>query len=427
MHFRTNSIRPMRSRSATVMKLAAGVGVVGLVVAVRAYGEPILAREMVVPDALTIFDATMDKVAMGFVDRARFDPAWRESLADTRAKLAVPVTVGALEDATNLLLDRLHSSHTEFLSNADQEYWALSSVFSRSIDGAPVRQIGAWFKRIDGTWFVSSVFENSPAAAAGLLAGDEIVAVDGAPLRPVASFADASASVDVEYRRDAGASTAHLAIRPKLMSVQRALLDGMAGSQKVIEAKGRRIGYVHLWIGTHPDFQTALAHAADTFETTADAMILDLRDGFGGAGPAYVTPFFDHDDTGKPIRQRYTKPLVVLINHGTRSGKEWVAELLKAHGRATLIGTRTAGYFRAGMRFDIAPGRFLLYLAVQSSDTPPRRPRTDAERQKVADDWVDPPALEGVGVSPDITVESPLPYCAGADPQLQAAIAQLTR
>jgi hypothetical protein len=79
------------------------------------------------------------------------------------------------------------------------------------------------------------------------------------------------------------------------------------------------------------------------------------------------------------------------------------------------------------MPFNIAPGRFLLYLAVQSSDMPPRRPRSDAERQKIADDWVDPPALEGVGVSPDITVESPLPFSAGADPQLNAAIAQLAR
>ena len=40
----------------------------------------------------------------------------------------------------------------------------------------------------------------------------------------------------------------------------------------------------------------------------------------------------------------------------------------------------------------------------------------------VADVRVDGVRLEGVGVAPDVVVERPIPYAAGADPQVDAAI-----
>ena len=46
----------------------------------------------------------------------------------------------------------------------------------------------------NGLWFVSDVYDGSPAARAGILVGDEILAVDGQPYRELASFATRSAS-----------------------------------------------------------------------------------------------------------------------------------------------------------------------------------------------------------------------------------------
>jgi carboxyl-terminal processing protease len=92
----------------------------------------------------------------------------------------------------------------------------------------------------------------------------------------------------------------------------------------------------------------------------------------------------------------------VLINGGTRSGKEWVAFLLAEAGR-TLVGTRTRGAFLGGRPYLLGGGKYLLYLAVN---------------------WPGPKGvnLEGVGVAPRIEVSQELPYSAGADPQLERAL-----
>lgn len=43
----------------------------------------------------------------------------------------------------------------------------MESVFSGSVDGAPAPQIGAWFVRQHGKWFVQNVFSGSSAQRSG--------------------------------------------------------------------------------------------------------------------------------------------------------------------------------------------------------------------------------------------------------------------
>ncbi|MGO4843996.1 PDZ domain-containing protein, partial [Rhizobiaceae sp. 2RAB30] len=57
----------------------------------------------------------------------------------------------------------------------------------------------------NGLGFVSEVYDGSPAARAGILVGDEILSVDGAPYREIASFeGKVGKSVTVELRRRPG-------------------------------------------------------------------------------------------------------------------------------------------------------------------------------------------------------------------------------
>jgi carboxyl-terminal processing protease len=70
-----------------------------------------------------------------------------------------------------------------------------------------------------------------------------------------------------------------------------------------------------------------------------------------------------------------------------------------------VVGSRTAGALLAGRGFLLSDGS-LLVLAV--SDV-----RVEGVR------------LEGRGVAPDIEVPFRLPYAAGRDPQLEAALAEL--
>jgi len=78
---------------------------------------------------------------------------------------------------------------------------------------------------------------------------------------------------------------------------------------------------------------------------------------------------------------------VVLINGGSRSGKELLAYSFKAAGRARLVGENTAGAVVAGRLYPL-DGKCALYLAVCDI--------TLEGKQK--------DRLEGVGVAPDIVV-----------------------
>ena len=80
-------------------------------------------------------------------------------------------------------------------------------------------------------------------------------------------------------------------------------------------------------------------------------MILDLRDGFGGRPEGYGDPFFRPDvklDWKFPSSTThelfgYQRPLVVIINGGSRSAKEVLSFIFKASHRAVLVGSNTAG------------------------------------------------------------------------------------
>jgi carboxyl-terminal processing protease len=356
-------------------------------------------------NALSIFDQTTDLITKNFYDRTFRGLPWENLVKSARSKIKPTSPDDHLEAVLNQLLDKLHASHTEFLSTADQEYWALESIFSGKVDGAPLQQIGAWYVNVGGKWFIRNAFEESPAALSGLLAGDEIVSVDNQPFEPVNSFRKSSQrTFSVQIKRSQSAEIETVYVTAADESYQRSMLKGTLASYKVYEICGKKVGYFHLWAGTNDESQDALANIAHKAAQETDSFILDLRDGFGGAYPGYLNPFYDHDDQGKPTSQIYSKPMVTLINDGVRSGKEWISDILKQTHRATLIGTQTKGYFLAAKIFPVVPGRFDLYLAVAKGPGPD---------------------LEGNGVKPDIEVSFALPYSAGFDPQLERGLSFL--
>jgi carboxyl-terminal processing protease len=98
---------------------------------------------------------------------------------------------------------------------------------------------------------------------------------------------------------------------------------------------------------------------------------------------------------------KWRKPVAMLINGGTRSGKEVLAYGFRKYRLGEVIGTRTEGAVLAATAFLIGAG--LLLLAV-------------------ADVMVDGERLEGVGVAPTIEVQASPASTGGDDPQLNRAI-----
>jgi carboxyl-terminal processing protease len=140
----------------------------------------------------------------------------------------------------------------------------------------------------------------------------------------------------------------------------------------------------------------------------------DLRDGWGGAIPEYLDLFntraptmqvTDRNGASEFENVKWRKPVAMLVNGGTRSGKEILAYGFKKYRLGEVIGSRTEGAVLAATAFLVGGG--LLLLAVEDV-------RVDGER------------LEGVGVAPTIEVQAEPASVGLGDPQLNRAIAVLS-
>jgi carboxyl-terminal processing protease len=333
--------------------------------------------------------------------RTRFyDPAraerWTAENADYAAKVRDDLE---FRDETRKRLAALKASHTEYFLPTDPGYRDLLSIFEpvlhRPAEG-PSPGFGI-VETAEGR-FVARVFLGGPADTAGLRRGDRVYAVDAEAGR-----------IQVQSRRDGEVKT--VAVNPRRIDPKKEWEEAQRSGTRVVERNGHRVGYVPVWSCAGVDVQGLLAEAFATILADAEALVLDLRSGWGGCNPELVALF----DPAVPVFTRidrkgkrslwaasWRKPLVVLIDGGSRSGKEVVARALQKSGRATLVGERTAGWVLAGQPFLLSDGS-LLYLAVQDV-------LSDGER------------LEGVGVKPDVEVAAGLPYAEGKDPQLERAL-----
>jgi len=334
----------------------------------------------------------------------------------------------SLEEASvviNQMLSELKTSHTRFYSKLEPAYYQLLGIF----DGASFRKklqkvfpdgkleytgIGIITKDINGKTFLTGILEGSPAAKVGLKVGDALLTVDGKSYQPIESFVGKAAQeVKLSIQRTPDSkSITDITIIPQKLNPNTLFLEAMRESVKIIENHGKKIGYVHIWSYAGDQYQDLLVNEiAFGRLKDADALIWDLRDGWGGAEPRYLNIFTEkvpvltqipRDGIKRNLDYQWRKPVVMLVNNGSRSGKEILAYGFKKHRLGKIIGTKTAGAVVGGSPFLLKDGN-LLYLAV-------------------VDVLVDGERLEGKGVLPDIEVPFPLEYVQGKDPQFDKAV-----
>lgn len=333
----------------------------------------------------------------------------------------------ALASVINSMLSELHASHTRYYTPYEPEYFQLSDIFAgalrrrgleRAFPGGRISYPGVGvLSRLDmqGRSMITGVIDGTLAQQAGLLAGDVILFADGAPFRPVQSFRGKVGKEVVLGLRRTGAFM-QISITPVEIEPNKMFLDGLKASARIIPANGRRIGYIHVWCYAGSVYQRTLEHLLSHSPLNeADALIWDLRDGWGGAVPQYLDLFntraptmrvIDRNGAGEIENVKWRKPVAMLVNGGTRSGKEILAYGFKKYRLGEVIGSRTEGAVLAATVFLIGGG--LLLLAVEDV-------QVDGER------------LEGVGVAPTIEVEADPASVGRSDPQLNRAIAVLSR
>lgn len=372
------------------------------------------------PDQAAVFDEVARLVTENFYDKQFDTVAWQARVEEFRKQAIAASSRDEFAETVNKLLSSLNTSHTYYYSNQDPRRYQLLGVFSELYgleqenlflyDG-----IGIETSKDGDAVYISAVFDGLPADQAGLQFGDQILEVDEMPFHPIRSFsAKAGETVSMKIRRRGK-------IQFETVSVEQ--LDGrtmfetaLSASQQVFENNGKRIGYLHAWSYAGSKYQE-LIRSAILWEdlSQCDALILDLRNGWGGADVNYLNlfrpPILDVESTSRSGEPRnysgvWGKPVALLTNCRTTSGKEMFAFGFRKLQLGKIFGKTTAGAVVAGRCFLLA-NQDVLYLAVN-----------DVE--------IDGIRLEGRGVEPDFLIDRPLKNAKSGDPQLEAAIDYLS-
>jgi carboxyl-terminal processing protease len=342
-----------------------------------------------------------------------FDPSRAEAWAREHGHYAVGVGDGAaFARATRRALAELRTSHTGFYTPHDAEYYALRSIFREVLPGKEAVLQDSVGADITSEGFVRVVFAGGPAGHAGLRRGDRVLRAGGKVFHPVDSFKGrAGREVVLEVRRRADGPAEEVRVTPRAVDPRQEWLEAQEKGTRTVRVRDKLVAYVPYFSGAGPQYQAALRDAFAGGLGGADALVIDFRDGWGGVNPDFLSLFdpavpvltqIDRQGRARPLDLVWRKKLVVLVNGGSRSGKEVAAYGIQKSRRGVLVGRRTAGAVVAGRCF-LLPGPSLLYLAV-------------------ADVRVDGRRLEGAGVAPGVEVGDELPFAGGRDPQLERAL-----
>ena len=300
-------------------------------------------------------------------------------------------TKAEFSSAVVQMIAEFGDSHFDFLTDADQGFYGLGSLVAGDRD-LDMPHVGAWFIERDGQRVISMVLEGSPADKVGLLPGDVIESVNGIPFDPIYSLrplVDEEAEFVIVLRSGGRKTVTMTVLEDEGMGL---FYDATRASREILEHDGKTFGYIHLWTMAEERFKRTLHSFVNGKAKDTDGFILDLRDGFGGRPEEYADPFFRpgfniewrFGSNGFVTPFGYGKPLVVIIDKGSRSAKEVLAYILKESGRATLVGERTGGNVLGTSPFWIGDWAILEIPMV--------------------DVIVDGVRLEGVGVEPHVAV-----------------------
>jgi carboxyl-terminal processing protease len=304
------------------------------------------------------------------------------------------IDVDALaEAAVQGMIDELADPHSEYLN--PQAYKSTLEGFEGSYEG-----IGAEVALNDeGQVVIISPYAGSPAAEAGILPGDIILAVNNQPTEGI-SLAEVVALV----RGPKGTTVVLLvkhddSIEAEEIPVTRDEIELTTVSLMMMGSLAH-LSIGHFTENTSDELDQAMQEMQ---RQGASAIILDLRHNPGGRLLAVVnvaSHFMSdgviltvidnsgHQDVYEAVNQDITTslPLVVLVDSFSASGSEVLAGALQDNGRAQVAGTVTFGKGSVNQLFQLQDGSGI-YLTIARWYTPDGR------------------LIEGQGITPDFVLE----------------------
>jgi carboxyl-terminal processing protease len=322
--------------------------------------------------------------------------------------------VALMRGAISGMMEALGDQHSSYMN--PQDYETANAGLEGEYEG-----IGAYVDTTTEYLTITSPISGSPAEKAGLLPGDQVVAIDSEDMT----------GVDAEVARlkvlGPAGTTVVLSV---LREGENELLEFTIVREKITiaSASGKMLdnGIAYIEVTTFGSKTTPelLATLETLIAQNPKGIILDLRNNGGGylqTAVEVTSQFISkgvvlYEQYGDGTRDTYEAmpnglatdtniPMIVLINEGTASASEIVAGALQDYGRAKLVGTVSYGKGSVQNWIPLSGENGAVRITIAKWLTP-------------NENWI-----QEVGLTPDYAVDlTPEDRQAGLDPQLDKAI-----
>ena len=356
---------------------------------------------------MRVFDRVWGLVADWHYDPKLHGVDWPAAGLKYGAEVAAAADDQALYAALGAMVGLLKDSHTH----------ALSPTQTKERRTQTRARTGFYMTRVEGRWIVSELVAGSPAELAGVKTGWVVVARNGTAFGERSEARPKEGEVaQWEFLDDRDQPVALAIVAESLSTKPRQEVRVLAG------------GVVYLRFDAFdPADRRWLSDQLKT-NRAASGVVIDLRRNPGGGTISLgitIGEFFDRAvDCGTFITRggyrggksswqmgsaRYGGSVVVLVDGATGSAAEIFAAVLQEHGRAAIVGRKTAGAVLASWYHGLPDG---------------------GELQLSRQDYVTPKGrrLENEGVAPDVkVVRTVADVRAGRDVELEAALRVLAK
>lgn len=234
--------------------------------------------------------------------------------------------------------------------------------FNASVEGeATVTGIGTSIEYTDDGILLTSILPDSGAEAAGLKAGDLIIAVEGISCVPASEehrnliIGEEGTTVTITVRHKDGATQDYSIIRKTILlhNTTVTLSDGVG----TIDCDTFGSSTVHYFLD-----------GIEKYEEGADSWVVDLRNNTGGYADAAVGTLGIFTGMGPKLYYRFSdgssfysryyfeqatpKPVIVLVNGYSASASEILSGGIRAEQAGIILGSRTYGKGTAQILID---------------------------------------------------------------------------
>lgn len=339
--------------------------------------------------------------AISLIDQYYVDPVEVSDLVEA----AMTGMTSKLDEHSEFIPPRMYGVFKDVI---EQEFAGVGILVEQPTSNAPVR--------------VRTPLVSSPALAAGILPGDDILKVNNEDVSTM-EIGEVSNRLRGPVGTNVVVTVGRLDEKEEQRSVQITLTRQKIELESVV---GDHRDEDNRWIYSlreHPEIAyirltsfgektvAELKRVLQKLDSNFDALILDVRANSGGLLNAAVDVCDDFLETGRivTIKRRGGEidseydatsgllvradiPIVVLIDGNSASASEIVAACLQDHGRATIVGSRSFGKGTVQNVLSLDYGRSALKLTTARYYRPNGHNIHRLPDAKVEDEW---------GVSPD--------------------------